>query len=63
MTKKAEMWKLYDFRGYRVRVIQQWRDPYGVAFVRIETADDDGAVAEGMSEATFLSGATPISES
>ena len=46
MATKAEMWKLSRFRGYRVRVIQQWRDPFGVPFVRIETADDDGAIAE-----------------
>lgn len=62
MTTKAEMWKLYDFRGFRVRVIQQWRDPYGVAYVRIETADDDGAIADGMPEAVFLSSATPVLE-
>jgi hypothetical protein len=57
------MWKLYDFRGYRVRVIQQWRDPYGIPHVRIETTDDDGAIAEGMPETSFLRFATPIYES
>lgn len=62
MATKAEMWKLYRFRGYRVRVIQQWRDPFGVPFVRIETADDDGAIAEGMSEAVFLQDAVSIEE-
>ena len=62
MTTKPKMWKLYRFRGYRVRVIQQWRDPFGVPFVRIETADDDGAIAEGMSEAVFLQDAVSIEE-
>ncbi|MDH2346147.1 MULTISPECIES: hypothetical protein [unclassified Bradyrhizobium] len=53
MTTKAEMWKLYDFRGHRVRVIQQWQDPFGVPFVRIESIDD-AAIADGMREAEFL---------
>ena len=61
MMTRAEMWKLYDFRGHRVRVSQQWHDPYGVPFVRIETTDDDDAMAEGMPEADFLSFATSIS--
>ncbi len=60
MTTRAEMWKLYDFQGHRVRVSQQWRDPYGVPFVRIETDDDDSAVAEGMRESDFLSFAISI---
>lgn len=62
MTSRAEMWKLYQFRGYRVRVVQQWRDPFGIPFVRIETADDGGAIAEGMAEAAFLQDAAPIDE-
>ncbi len=60
MTTRAEMWKLYDFQGHRVRVSQQWSDPYGVPFVRIETADDDSAMAEGMRESDFLSFAISI---
>jgi hypothetical protein len=48
------MWKLYEFRGYRVRVIQQWQDPFGVKFVRIETVDDGGAIADGMPESVFM---------
>lgn len=62
MTCKVEMWKLYEFRGYRVRVIQQWRDPFGVPFVRIETVDDGGAMAEGMTETAFLQDAALINE-
>jgi hypothetical protein len=61
MTTKAEMWKLYEFHGHRVRVIQQWRDPYGVSFVRIESIDDE-AMADGMREADFLSVARPLQE-
>jgi len=57
MTAEAEMWEVYRFHGYRVRVIQKWRDPYGVPHVRIETVDDDGAMAEGMPEAVFLKNA------
>lgn len=56
----AEMWQLYTFRGYRVRVIQQWTDPFGVVFVRIET--EDGAMAEGMTEAVFMMDAVRIAE-
>lgn len=58
----AEMWKLYEFRGHRVRVVQQWRDPFGVGHVRIETADDDGAMAEGMPENVFMQEAVALSE-
>ena len=59
MTSKAEMWKLYEFHGHRVRVIQQWRDPFGVSFVRIESIDDPD-IADGMREAEFVSVAKPI---
>jgi hypothetical protein len=62
MTTQAEMWQLYEFRGYRVRVIQQWRDPFGVSHVRIETADGEDAIAEGMPEAVFLRDAVRIEE-
>jgi hypothetical protein len=62
MTVAAEMWQLYQFRGYKVRVIQQWRDPFGVSHVRIETADDDGAMAEGMPEQVFLQEAERVVE-
>jgi len=58
----AEMWQLYEFRGYRVRVIQQWRDPFGVSHVRIETATDEDAIAEGMPEDVFMKDAVRISE-
>jgi hypothetical protein len=57
---EAQMWQLYQFHGHRVRVIQQWTDPYGVSFVRIET--DDGAMAEGMAEDVFLKDAERIAE-
>jgi hypothetical protein len=62
MTTQAEMWQLYEFRGYRVRVIQQWRDPFGVSHVRIETAADEGAIAEGMPEDIFMKNAVRIPE-
>ncbi len=62
MADRAEMWRLYAFRGYKVRVVQQWRDPFGVSHVRIETADDDGAMAEGMPEAVFMKDASPLAE-
>lgn len=62
MTGQAEMWQLYAFRGYKVRVIQQWRDPFGVSHVRIETVDDGGAIAEGMPEAVFMQDAAPIAD-
>jgi hypothetical protein len=62
MSTQAEMWQLYEFRGYRVRVIQQWRDPFGVSHVRIETAADEGAIAEGMPEAMFLQDAVRVEE-
>jgi hypothetical protein len=62
MTATAEMWQLYQFRGHRVRVIQQWRDPFGVSHVRIETSDDDGAMAEGMPESVFMQEAVHIAE-
>lgn len=61
MTSAAEMWHLYEFRGHRVRVIQQWRDPFGVIHVRIE-ADDDAAMAEGMPEAMFMRDAVLLEE-
>jgi hypothetical protein len=62
MTAPAEMWQLYEFRGYRVRVIQQWRDPFGVSHVRIETASDEGVIAEGMPEDVFMKDAVRIPE-
>lgn len=55
----AEIWKTYRFRGYRVMVIQQWRDPFGRKMVRIETIDDGDARAEGMPEDDFMLEATP----
>jgi len=62
MTTHAEMWQLYEFRGHRVRVIQQWRDPFGVRHVRIETAADEDAMAEGMAEDIFMKDAVRIAE-
>jgi hypothetical protein len=62
MTAPAEMWQLYEFRGHRVRVVQQWRDPFGVAHVRIETVADEGAIAEGMPEDVFMKDAVRIPE-
>ncbi|MGX9425346.1 MULTISPECIES: hypothetical protein [Bradyrhizobium] len=59
MTTKAEMWKLYEFHGHRVQVVQQWRDPYGVWFVRIEGIDDE-TMADGMREVDFLNVARPL---
>jgi hypothetical protein len=56
------MWQLYEFRGYRVRVVQQWRDPFGVSHVRIETAADEDAMAEGMPEDIFMKDAVRIPE-
>jgi hypothetical protein len=53
-TQEAEIWKIYRFRGYRVMVIQQWRDPFGRKMVRIETTDDAEARAEGMFEDVFM---------
>ena len=43
-TPDAEMWMTYQFRGYRVMVIQQWSDPFGRKMAR----------AEGMLEEVFM---------
>ncbi|MCQ4159894.1 hypothetical protein NON00_08125 [Roseomonas sp. GC11] len=51
---QAEMWGTYLFRGLRVRVIQQWSDPFGVRMVRIEMAAGEDDRAEGMPEEAFL---------
>lgn len=55
----AEMWATYRFRGYRVMVIQQWHDSFGHKMVRIESTDDGGARAAGMSEDAFMREAVP----
>jgi hypothetical protein len=56
---KAEMWGIYTFRGRRVRVIQQWADPYGRRMVRVEMAAEGDDRAEGMMEEDFLREAVP----
>jgi hypothetical protein len=55
----AEMWGVYLFRDLRVRVVQQWSDPFGTRMVRIEAAAGGDDRAEGMTEARFLGDATP----
>jgi hypothetical protein len=62
MGVRAKMWQAYAFRGFTVRVIQQWDDPFGISMVRVADIDDDER-AEGMLEAVFLSQATPVAAS
>jgi hypothetical protein len=62
MGVRAKMWQAYAFRGFTVRVIQQWDDPFGMAMVRIADIRDDER-AEGMPEAVFLSQAIPVAAS
>jgi len=56
---RAQMWATYDFRGFRVMVIQQWQDPFGRPMVRIQTLDE--TMAEGMPEELFLKDAKVVS--
>ena len=51
--KRAEMWGVYEYRGHRVTVLQQWQDPFGCRMVRIQLAAD-GEAAAGIPEADFL---------
>lgn len=55
------MWGTYRFRGHRVQVIQQWRDPFGQRMVRIAVMDTapDAPLEDGMTEAAFLGEAVP----
>lgn len=53
------MWKSFSYKDFKVRVIQQWVDPFGKRMVRVADVDD-AERATGMSEAEFLSEATPL---
>ena len=54
----SKMWETYEFRGHRVRVIQQWHDSFGRPMVRIETVTTEDPRAEGMPDAVFMEHAT-----
>ncbi len=54
------MWKTYDFRGFRVMVIQKWQDPFGQRMIRIETVDDGGERAMGLREEEFVAEAQHV---
>ncbi len=60
MTPHAtRMLDLYEFRGHRLVVLQQWHDPFGRPMVGL-TLEGDGGPAEGLSEADFLREARPL---
>ena len=48
------MWAMYVFRGHRVTVIQQWRDPLGRKLVRFQLAGAGEEQADGMLEDEFM---------
>lgn len=58
----AQMWGVYEYKGHRVTVIQQWEDPFGTRMVRIQTAGPDEELAAGMPEAEFMRDAVPAAE-
>ena len=55
----SQMWKSFSYKGFQVRVIQQWEDPFGKKMMRI-AAIDDPERATGISEAELLSEGTPL---
>jgi hypothetical protein len=57
------MWRTYRYLGHRVRVIQQWADPFGRKMVRIESIDDGGQHATGLFEQDFMQAALPEPDS
>ena len=56
------MWATYEFRGHRVTVIQQWRDPFGRKLVRIELVAPGEDQADGMLEDEFMREAVELPE-
>lgn len=57
IAHRTQMWELYDYCDFQVRVVQQWHNPYGAPMIRIETVDRPDPIADGMTEADFLTNA------
>jgi hypothetical protein len=53
------MWGTYEYRGHRVAVIQQWRDPFGRRMVRVQLVDAEEQAA-GLLEEEFLREAVAV---
>lgn len=54
VSPATTMWGIYDFQGHRVEVVQQWRDPYGRAMVRVQTTGPGPERSTGLAEDDFL---------
>ncbi len=55
----AEIGMTFDFLGYEVVIIQEWRDPFGRKMIRIRTTKLADEIEDGMPEDEFLAKATP----
>lgn len=60
-TDTAEMWGVYDYKGHRVTVIQQWEDPFGQRMVRVQVVESEANLATGMPEVEFMREAVLVS--